>query len=113
MLSSLLAAALTVALAGQPQAVAATSSPAEQSARATNAKIEQALWNLLEQDPERVLCTRQVLTSSRQPRTTCGSVKRWFDSRRPEEKAAERAPWQLVAEIVRQRARAAGRRSGT
>ena len=61
---------------------------------------------MLERDPERVLCSVRVGTGSRQPRTTCSSIQRWFNARRPDEIAEGKAPWQLVEEIKEQRRKA-------
>ena len=114
MISTLVAATFAVALSGQPMAVSNTpeqAPAAAPAARATNADIEDALWKLLETDPERVVCTEQMITGSRQPRAVCGSVKRWFNARTPTEKATRQPPWQLVEEITknRKKAEAAGR----
>ncbi len=67
--------------------------------RATDIEIEKALFQLLDTDPQRVVCTRRAPTGTRVPRVTCGSVERWFNARTPEDKADKRAPWQLVDQI--------------
>jgi hypothetical protein len=76
-------------------------------------QIEQALFKLLETDPQRVVCTRRAPTGTRVPRVTCGSVERWFGARTPEDVADERAPWQLVEQIkFNRRMRAKNQRPG-
>lgn len=108
---SLVAAAVIAAGAGAAPEPAKTPTyvPGSQAARATDDDIERALWGLLQTDPERVVCTEQILTGSRQPRAVCGSVKRWFDARPADEKAGERAPGPLVEEIKKQRSKAAAK----
>jgi hypothetical protein len=109
------AATLLVLLAASPQASqdrAQAAAAAEAANRSSEAEIEDALWDLLARDPERVVCTRQTMLGSRQPRVACGTVKRWFDARKPEEIAAKRAPWQLVEQIKKGRKEALQKHRG-
>ena len=68
--------------------------------------IRRALLQSHAQQPERRVCTLQVLTGSRQPRQICGTLREWFQQRTPAEVQADEAPWQLVEEIKRQRRKA-------
>ena len=103
--------AIALALSGSATTARTTPAyvPGSEAARASDEDIERALWSLLRTDPERVVCTQQMLTGSRQPRAVCGSVKRWFDARPAAEKASESAPWQLVEEIKKKRSEAAAK----
>ena len=78
----------------------------------TDAKIEKGLFQLLETQPQRVVCAQWAKTGTRLESPVCGSVERWFNAREPEDVAAGRAPWQLVEEIKRNKRKAAsaGRR---
>ena len=100
--------------AAQPTAAdrAAAAAAAEAADRSTDHEIEQALWKLLNEDPDRVVCTEQVILGSRQPRAACGTVKRWFDARQPSEVARQKAPWQLVEQIKKGRKEALQKRRG-
>ena len=109
MISTLVAAVFAITLAGEPLTGGGMTAPQAPQARASNADIEAALWKLLEQDPERVVCTEQMILGSRQPRAVCGSVKRWFDARPASEKASRQPPWQLVEEILEKRSKAEAR----
>jgi hypothetical protein len=72
----------------------------------TDEDIRRALFEMLARDPERVVCSIRTQTGSRQPRTSCATLKNWFANRRPGEIASEEAPWQLVEEIKEQRKKA-------
>ena len=73
---------------------------------ASDEDIRRSLFEMLARDPERVVCSVRVGTGSRQARTTCSSLRRWFNARRPDEIAEGKAPWQLVEEIKDQRRKA-------
>ena len=114
MISAALATLLL--LTGAP---AAASDPAAQAAaareaadRSTDIEIEQALWRALEEEPDRVVCTQQIILGSRQQKAACGTIRRWFDARQPSEVARKRAPWQLVEQITKGRKEAMQKRRG-
>ena len=109
----ILAAALILA-ASEPSAAAPEKTPvASQDRRsamaklpATDADIQRALFQMLERDPERVVCSIRTHTGSRQPRTSCATLANWFAHRLPAEIQRDEAPWQLVEEIKEQRKKA-------
>ena len=106
MISTLVAASFSLLVAAGADAAhaqapaQAAEAPAQ---RATDREIEEALFRLLEQDPERVVCAYPPQTGTRMPRAVCGSVARWFGARHPDDVAARRAPWQLVDQIKKGR----------
>lgn len=94
-------------MAAQPE-VQAASDPTEQSGGllalpSADEDIRRALFQSHAQEPDRRVCTVQILVGSRQPRRTCGTLREWFAARTPSQVAAEEAPWQLVEEIKKQR----------
>ena len=78
----------------------------------TDAKIEKGLFQLLETQPQRVVCAQWAKTGTRLVTPVCGTVERWFNAREPGEIAAGRAPWALVEEIKRNKRKAASARRG-
>ena len=76
----------------------------------TDRTIETQLFQLLETQPERVVCASPPQTGTRLPKPVCGSVERWFNARKPEDVAANRAPWQLIEEIKKNKRKAAAAR---
>jgi hypothetical protein len=101
-LALVLAATAGEAVAEAPgnQIKAAEAAPA---GRASDRDIEQALFKLLEDDPERVVCAHGARTGTRMAKPVCGTVRRWFNARHPGDVAANRAPWQLVGQIKKAR----------
>ena len=102
-------AALLAGAAPQPPQVsdAAAARAAQLAALpAADLDIHKGLHRALELDPERVVCATRIRTGSKIPRSTCGSLRRWFDSRTPAEISNGDAPWQLVEEIKEQRRKA-------
>lgn len=104
-------------VAANPAAPAAEAA-AERAAKlaalpASDEDIDRALWQMLERDPERVVCSIRVHTGSRQKRTSCATLDAWFRSRKPQEIQARDAPWQLVEEIKEQRKKALLRSRGS
>lgn len=61
--------------------------------------IEDQLFQLLETQPDRVVCAVPRKTGSRMPKPVCGTVERWFNARTPAEIAAGKPPWRLMDEI--------------
>ncbi|MDP8916863.1 MAG: hypothetical protein M3M95_06640 [Pseudomonadota bacterium] len=119
-MSFLIALAATAVLGGAEPATAPTLSPDAAAARAarltalpaSDFDIHAGLHRALELDPERVVCATRLRTGSKIPRSTCGSLRRWFDSRTPAEIADGDAPWQLVEEIKEQRRKAMAQSRG-
>ena len=74
--------------------------------------IEAQLFQLREQQPDRVVCTTRSKTGTRMPQPVCGSLERWFNARGAEDVAAGRAPWQLVEEIKKNKRKAAAANGG-
>jgi hypothetical protein len=99
-------------LATEPVSDAVAPSAALLALPAADEDIRQALFEMHVQDPERRVCTTQVLTGSRQARQTCGTLKEWFATRSPGDVLANKAPWQLVEEIKKQRRKVNVRRGG-
>ena len=111
-------AALLLAVSGAAASPAPTESraaaaaAAEAANRSSEAEIEKALWAMLEREPDRVVCTQQIILGSRQQRAACGTIKRWFDARQPSDVARMRAPWQLVEQIKKGRKEALQKQRG-
>lgn len=105
---SVLAAAV---LAAAPAATVNAPDAAAERARAVAAlpdsdiDIDKGIWAALAANPERTVCVTRVSTGSRRKKPTCGTLRSWFDTRRPGDIAAGRAPWQLVEEIKHQRSK--------
>lgn len=79
---------------------------------ASDEDIKRSLFEMLEREPERVVCSVRVHTGSRQPRTSCATLQAWFANRRAGEIANNDAPWQLVEEIKERRKKAMMRAKG-
>jgi hypothetical protein len=99
-------------LATEPVANPVEPNPALLALPAADEDIRRALFEMHVQDPERRVCTTQILTGSRQPRKTCGTLKEWFATRKPGDVQANRAPWQLVEEIKKQRRKVNAQQGG-
>ena len=109
------AAAFALLLAGAPDAAQlqdreAAAAAREAADRSTDIEIEEALWRALETDPDRVVCTTQMILGSRQQKAACGTIQRWFDARQPSEVARKKAPWQLVEQVKKGRKEAMQKR---
>ena len=109
------ASAVAVLLIAAGPAGAAASPQAPRSADRTramvalpagDADIDRALFEMLERDPERQVCSVRIQTGSRQPRTSCATLRAWFANRRVSEIRNNEAPWQLVEEIKQRRKKA-------
>ena len=117
MLAVVLAAALAGSSpSGAPPAEATKLNPEQVRALAalpaSDEDINRSLIEMLERDPERVVCSIRTHTGSRQPRTSCATLRAWFANRRPGEIRNNDAPWQLVEEIKEQRKKALMRSRG-
>lgn len=113
MLAFIAAAVLVSSAVEDPAAASAGSRVADPDrARALAAlpssdeDIRRALFAMVQKDPERVVCSIRTQTGTRQPRTSCATLKNWFAHRTPREIQAKEAPWQLVEEIKEQRKKA-------
>lgn len=117
-MSLLVAFAAAGLLGGAEPGAASTAAPSPDQTAARAARlaalpaadldIHNGLHRALELDPERLVCATRLRTGSKIPRSTCGSLRRWFDSRTPAEISNGDAPWQLVEEIKEQRRKVVG-----
>ena len=108
-----LATALSLLLAGAQPAQAqihqtgARSMPAASALDATDREIEEALFKLLRDDPQRVVCVEKArATPTRVGKPMCASVERWFNARPASDVESNRAPMQLVDQIKKSRRKA-------
>ena len=129
MITRLVSAAAFLLMAGQSAGAPAAAAQAEQPTpvegvtvttprrgptpeELSDLRIEQELFRLWKEQPQRVVCAVPPKTGTRLPQPVCGSVERWFNARTPEAIAAGRAPWQLVAEIKKNKRKVGQGRSG-
>ena len=75
----------------------------------TDVRIEQELVKAWKANPEQVVCAVPRKTGTRLPQPVCGTLQVWFDARTPEELFQERAPWQLVEEIKKNKRKVGSR----
>jgi hypothetical protein len=72
-------------------------------------RIEQELFKALKANPEQVVCAVPRGTGTRMPQPVCGSLQRWFNARTPAEISRDRAPWQLVEEVKKNKRKVSSR----
>jgi hypothetical protein len=81
----------------------AADAPTPTAKRAGDAAIREALLQEHKANPERKVCIQRVFTGSRQPRAVCGTLKEFFEQRRPDEVSAGDPPYELIEQVKENR----------
>jgi hypothetical protein len=72
-------------------------------------RIEQELFKAWKANPQQVVCAVPRSTTTRMAQPVCGSLQSWFNSRSMAELSKDRAPWQLVEEVKKNKRKANSR----
>ena len=72
-------------------------------------RIEQELFKAWKANPEQVVCAVPRSTTTRMSQPVCGSLQSWFNSRSMAELSKDRAPWQLVEEVKKNKRKVSAR----